>query len=117
MMIKKKFRMPTDIFEFPPYSERYRISGAEPDENSKIAAVISREGMGPLVDAADRGKRLYDVSRIGMIVSAVGSVFGVIMMFLLCWVGAFDSATASNALVFMLLWMMPTLVMSWGLQR
>lgn len=117
MMIKKKFRMPTDIFEFPPYSERYRISGTEPDENSKVSAVITREGMAPLVDAAERGRRVYDAARIGMAVSAVGSVFGVIMMFLLCWVGAFDSATASNALIFMLLWLMPTLVMSWGLQR
>lgn len=117
MMIKKKFRMPTDIFEFPPYSERYRISGAEPDENSKIAAVISREGMGPLVDAADRGRRLYGAVRAGTAISAAGSILGLVLMFLLCWAGAFDSATASNVLIFMLLWLIPSVVISWGLQR
>lgn len=117
MMIKKKFRMPTDIFEFPSYSERFRISGAEPDENSKIAAVISREGMGPLVDAADRGRRLYGAVRLSTAISAVGSVLGLVMMFLLCWMGAFDSATVSNALIFMLLWLVPLAVTSWGLQR
>lgn len=117
MMIKKKFRMPTDIFEFPSYSERYRISGAEPDENSKIAAVITREGMGPLVDAADRGRRLYGAVRLSTAISVVGSVLGLVMMFLLCWAKAFDSATVSNALIFMLLWLVPLGAISWGLQR
>ena len=117
MMIKKKFRMPTDVFEFPTYTERYRISGAEPNEASRIAAVVTREGMGPLVDAADRGRRLYSAARVGAAISVAGTVIGGIMMFLLCWLGAFDSATAANALIFMLLWLLPTAVISWGLQR
>lgn len=117
MMIKKKFKMPTDIFEFPPYAERFRISGAEPDENSRISAVISREGMGPLVDTADRGKRLYTAARLGTAISLAGTVIGAVIMFLLCWVGAFDSATVANALIFMLLWLIPIVVISWGLHR
>ncbi len=117
MMIKKKFHLPTDEFDFPSYSERYRISGAQPDGSSKIAAVISRDGMGPLVDAADRGRRLFTAVRTGTALSAAGTALGVLLMFLLCWTGAFDSATASNVLVFMLLWLVPTLVIGWGLQR
>ena len=117
LMIKKKFRMPTDVFEFPTYTERYRISGAEPGETSRIAAVVTREGMGPLVDAAERGRRLYSAARAGTAISVAGTVIGGIMMFLLCWLGAFDSATAANALIFMLLWLLPTAVISWGLQR
>ncbi len=117
MMIKKKFNMPTDMFEFPGYTERYRISGAQPDKNSRIAALISREGMGPLVDAADRGRRLYSAVYLGSIFSAAGSVLGLILMFMLCWLKAFDSATAGNMIIFMLLWLMPSAVLSWGLQR
>ena len=117
MMIKKKFHLPTDEFDFPSYSERYRISGAQPDGSSKIAAVISRDGMGPLVDAADRGRRLFTAVCTGTALSAAGTALGVLLMFLLCWTGAFDSATASNVLVFMLLWLVPTLVIGWGLQR
>lgn len=117
MMIKQKFNMPTDMFEFPSYTERYRISGAEPDANSRVAAVISREGMAPLVDVADRGKRLYSAVRMGTVLSAAGSVLGLVLMFLLCWLKAFDSATASNITVFMLLWLIPTVIFSWGLQR
>ena len=117
MMIKKKFRMPTDMFEFPSYTERFELSAALPEQTVKPAAVSLRENMASLVELSDRGRRLYSAARMGAGISAAGSVVGLILMFLLCWTGAFDSATASNALLFMLLWLLPTLVISFGLQR
>lgn len=117
MMIKTKFKMPTDSFRFPAYAERYRISGAEPDGASRVAAVLAREGMGPLVDAAERGRRTYVGARTAAIVSAVGSVFGLILIFLLCWLGAFESASASNVITFMLLWLLPLILVVLGLER
>lgn len=116
-MLRTKFKLPTDNFKFPAYAERYRISGAEPDSNSRVAAVIAREGMGPLVDTAERGRRLFGGIRAGTLIAAAGCVFGLLMMFLLCWTGAFDSTTAGNVITFMLLWMIPTAVIVWDVQR
>ena len=116
-MIKQKFRMPTDAFKFPSYSERFRISGARPDESSAVAAVLAREGMGPLVDTAERGRRTHLAVRISAWASVIGSVFGAIIMFLLCWTGAFDSASASNVIIFMLLWLLPMAAAVIGLER
>ena len=117
LMLKKKFRMPTDAFQFPAYSERFRISGAEPDPASRIAAVIAREGMGPLVDVAERGRRLSLGVRAAAIISLVGSIFGLLLMFLLCWMGAFDSASASNVITFMLLWLIPLALIVIAIRR
>lgn len=117
MMLKEKFRMPTDGFRFPAYSERYRISGSAPDSSSSVAAAIAREGMAPLVDAAERGRRLYSGIRAGTIISAIGCVFGLLMMFLLSWTQTFDNATVGNVITFMLLWLIPTLVIVWGVRR
>ena len=116
-MLKSKFRLPADNFKFPSYSERFRISAAEPDKRSAVAAAIAREGMQPLVDAAERGRRLYGAIRIGTIIAAVGCVFGLLMMFLLCWTGTFDTRTAANVITFMLLWLIPTAVVAWGVNR
>ena len=116
-MIKNKFRMPTDAFKFPSYTERFRISGAQPEEHSRVAAVLARDGMGPLVEAAERGRRTHLAVRVSAWVSAVGSVFGAIIMFLLCWSGAFDSASAGNVAIFMLLWLIPMAAMIVGLER
>ncbi|MCD8128438.1 MAG: hypothetical protein LUD54_02495 [Oscillospiraceae bacterium] len=116
-MIKASFKMPTDSFKFPAYTERYRISGAVPDASNRVAAVIARDGMGPLVDVADRGRRAYLSVRISTLISAAGSVFALILLFLLCWAGAFDSATVSNVIIFMLLWLLPIVIAVVGLER
>ena len=116
-MLKTKFRLPADNFKFPSYSERFRISGAEPDKSSRVAAAIAREGMEPLVDAAERGRRLYSAIRIGTLITAVGCVFGLLMMLLLTWTRTFETATASNVITFMLLWLIPTVVITWGVNR
>ena len=116
-MLKSRFRLPADNFKFPSYSERFRISGAQPDKRSPIAAAVAREGMEPLVDAADRGRRLYNAVRLGTLITAVGCVFGLLMMFLLCWTKTFDIATASNVVTFMLLWLIPSVVITWGVAR
>ena len=109
--------MPTDLFEFPAYTERFELSAAQPDEGVKPAAVSLRESMSSLVELSDRGRRLYTAARAGAAVSAAGSVVGLLLMCYLCWTAAFDSASAANALLFMLLWVLPTLVLSFGLQR
>ncbi len=116
-MLKNKFRLPADNFKFPSYSERFRISGAEPDESSRVAAAIAREGMQPLVDAAERGRRLYSAIRIGTLITAAGCVFGLLMMFLLSWSRNFDVTTTSNVITFMLLWLIPSVVITWGVNR
>lgn len=116
-LIKTRFRMPTDSFKFPAYAERYRISGAQPGEESRVAAAIAREGMGPLVDTAERGRRLFGGIRAGAIIAAAGCVFGLLMLFLMCWTQTLDVATAGNVITFMLLWLIPTAVIVWGIQR
>lgn len=116
-MIKGRFKLPTDSFKFPSYSERFRISGAGPAPESRVAAVLAREGMGPLVEAAERGRRACLGVRAATAVAAAGSVFGLIILFLLCWTGAFDAASARNVITFMLLWLIPVAVVVLGMER
>ena len=116
-MIKSRFKMPTDSFKFPAYAERYRISAAKPDPESRAAAVLVREGLGPLVEVAERGRRAYVGVRAAAAVSAVGSILGLVILFLLCWTGAFDSATVSNVIIYMLLWLLPVAIVVIGLER
>ena len=116
-MLQQKFRIPTDTLRFPGYIERFRLSGVQPGEGSRVAAVLAREGMAPLVEAAERGRRVHSGVRIVSWLSAVGSVFGALIMFLLCWLGAFDSASASNVILYMLLWLLPLIAILIGLER
>lgn len=117
LLIKQKFRMPTEGFEFPSVSERYRISAAVPGEDSPPCAVLSRDGLAPLVEATTGGKNVYNASRLNIIISIAGSLAGMILMFFLCLSGSFDSAGVSNMMTYMFLWLVPVVVINLGLRR
>ena len=115
-MIGKLFRLPTDNFNFPSFRERYRILEESADE-APVDAVISRPGMLPLVEAAEAARKAYSNCRLTAILSLVGAGIGMVIMFLLCRVGSFDTASAGNVLSFMVLWSLPSLILSLGQNR
>ncbi len=117
LMIRQLFRMPTDNFNFPTFRDRYRIAASAAGVNSPVAAVLSRPGMGPMVDAAEAGRKLYGVCRIGTVISLVGTAIGMVTMFLLFRSGSFDTATAGNVLSYMFLWALPVWLLAFGQTR
>ena len=116
-MISQLFRMPTDSFTFPPFRDRYRLGSTGSDETAPVNAVVTRSGMLPLVEAAETGRKAYGTCRINTVLSLVGTVIGMVIMFLLCRAGSFDTASAGNVLSFMLLWALPAVFLSVGLNR
>ena len=111
-MLSVKFDMPTDGFDFPPYSERYAISGAEPSEASKPAALISREGLSALVSIADHGKMLFSRIRLSVMLSVVSAVIGMLVMFILS-LSALPSVV--TALSYLLAWLLITVILGFSI--
>ena len=77
-MLHVAFDVATDGYDFPPYVERFGMSSAEPGEDSQIAAIICREGLGPLVHTADTARSMYSATRINTFLTAFSAFFGVI---------------------------------------
>lgn len=117
LMIRQKFRMPTDGFDFPTFARRYEISAAEPSPQSLISAIISREGLGPVVEVSDRGRKLYIAAVLSTVLSVLCTLVGMTLMFTLCLSGSFDSATVGNLMTYMFLWLVPTIILAFGLGR
>ena len=115
--LKRKFKISTDRMDFPKLSERFRISGMAPDEARKISAIAAREELGTYAEIANKGRRVYVAVNILTILSVAVSAIGLIIMFFLCWLGAFDSCSAANVLTSMLLWLVPTVIISGSVQR
>lgn len=117
LMLRQKFKMSTDGFDFPAYSKRYAMSAAEPGEYTQIAGIVSRDGLGPFVSISSLGKRLYTAVQICVVLALLWAVIGTVMMFVLCAMGAFDSATVGNLLVYLLLSLVPVILLNFGLRR
>ena len=107
-MISRKFDIPTDGFDFPAFTERYEISAAKPSDISKPAAIVAHEGLGALVQLADRGRLLCNVIRVSVLLSIICAVLGMIIMFI-----KMSAATASVAglLIYMLIWLIPEIAL------
>lgn len=103
-MISRKFDIPTDGFDFPAFTDRYEISAAKPSDISKPAAIVSHEGLGALVQLADRGRLLYNVVRVCVMMSVISAVLGMLIMFIKMAAG---TATVAGLLIYMIIWLVP----------
>ena len=109
-MLSRSFDIPTDGYDFPPYVERFSISEAKPSEDSKIAAVVCREGLGPLTHMADTGRSMYVTTRLNILLSLLSVVIGVISVFIKLVTTGFVGP--GFLLAFMLIWALPVFVLS-----
>ncbi len=117
LMIKNKFRMPSDTFDFPSFAKRYDISAAEPSPESQISAILSREGLGPLAQVSDKGRRLYGVIRLCSVLAVICALFGMGLMFFNAFSGTLNADAVTNLLTYMFLWLLPIVVLAFGLGR
>ncbi len=104
-MLSNCFEVATDGYDFPPYVDRFAISEATPSADSKLAAVVCREGLGPLVHMADTGRSMYLAVRINLLLTVLAAVIGVFTVFIrLLSIGTIGSG---YLLLFLLLWALP----------
>ena len=117
LLVKQKFRLPKESYDFPAFADRYRISSAETEETGSVAAVFSRGGLNSVAGVVKRGKTLYRGLLLCVALSIVGAFAGMLIMLAMCWGGVYDSASCGNAISFMLFWLAPVLVVAFGLRR
>ena len=109
-MLRELFDVATDGYDFPPYMERFKLSEAPANSDAPVAAVICREGLGPLTLMADTGRSMYLATRFNLIVTLIASLAGVITVFTrLLSVG---EAGAPFLLLYLLLWAIPVVAAS-----
>ena len=104
-MLHRLFDIATDGYDFPPYLERFEISATKASGESRIAAVVCRESLGPLVDMADAGRSMYLAVKANTIISVSGTAVGI--LFTLISLFTTGSITPVTLLVLMLVFAIP----------
>ena len=117
LLVKQKFRLPKESYDFPSFADRYSISSPENEEDGSVAAMFARGGLNSVAGLVKRGKTLYNGLLLCAVLSILGAFMGMLIMLAMCWTGAYDSASVGNAISFMTLWLVPVLVISLGLRR
>ena len=104
-MLHEIFGVATDGYDFPPYVERFAMSEGTPGIDSKVAAVVCRDGLGPLGETADIGRSVYVATRANLIITALGMFAGIITAFV--HLLRFGGVGIPFLLFFMLMWAIP----------
>ena len=77
-MLSKLFDISTDGYEFPPYIKRFEISSVKASRESKISAVVCREGLTPLVEMADTGRSMYVTALVNTYITMISGFAGML---------------------------------------
>jgi len=85
VMLEQKFRVSLEDIEFIQARESYSISDLNSGKRGRMAAVLTREGLGPFAEAVTGGRLLKSAALAATIVSLISAAIGVIIMVFLCW--------------------------------
>ena len=112
LLIAKKFKSATETLRFPSYSQRYEMTSHTDSETAACAAVVYRKSFYSYAVVVEKARYLYRSVSLAVILSAVSSLLGILLMFFMAISGAGAAVTVSRLLVFMLLWLVPTLALT-----
>lgn len=112
LLIAKKFKSATETLRFPSYSQRYEITEQSGSETATCAAVVYRKSFYSYAVVVEKARYLYRSVSSAVTLSAVSSVMGILLMFVMAITGAGAAVTVGRLLIFMLLWLIPTLALT-----
>ena len=96
---------------------RQLLSAKGQPHNETLGALIYREGLGACTDAILGGRRLRMVVRLNTILAVAASVVGALLGFYLTLMGAYHSLSPLNILFFLVMWLVPILLVSNGVDK
>ncbi len=111
-MLQQRFKLPADRMEFPAVERRVELSSREQSHSDVLTAVLCREGIGPFTEAAVGAKRLRTAVRASVWLTCLGSCAGAVLAFYLAFMAAYSSLTTLNLLFFLVMWLVPTVLIS-----
>jgi hypothetical protein len=111
-VLRRLFRFPWDKMAFPALSQREKLLRAPLPRETRLLAVLCREGLTPLAIAAAGAQRLQTAVHFCSVFTCLGAIVGVLLAFYLSVAGALSALSAVSLTIFLLLWFLPTLLIS-----
>lgn len=110
-LLKRKFGVDCKPV-YPNISARLALSDVMGQQGSTPNAVIYREGLMPLAETVIGARRLRSAVRIGLWLCYLGAAAGLLLTYYLTSVGSYGALSPLYMLGFLLLWLLPTLLLS-----
>lgn len=116
-MVRQKLKIPVEKMEYPPVERRFELTESEQDHDLTLTALLTRNNVESYSDTIVGCRRLRSAVRASTALSIVASLVGLVLSFYLTTMQAYASLAPVNVLVFLILWLIPTLMISGNVNR
>lgn len=114
-LIKRKFGVDAKAV-YPDVSTRLALAQLASQQGEAPNIIVCREGLLPLAESVVGSRRMVRAVRTATVLSYLGALCGVLLAYYLTSVGNFAVLTPLAMVIFLLLWLLPTLLIA-GLVR
>lgn len=116
-MVRQKLKIPVEKMEYPPVERRLELTEPDQDHDITLCALLSRDNVESYAETIVGCRRLRSTVRRSSILCLVAALVGLALSYYLTTVQAFVSLSPSNVLLFLALWLIPTLLLSGNVNR
>ncbi len=111
-LVKKRYKVPAERMEFPMAAERTVLSAPEAGANGRQGALMARDSFAGFAFAVAGGRQLRKIVHRAVLLAILAGLMGMGLMFLLTYLGAVEAASAFNLLLYQVLWLLPSLLIT-----
>ena len=116
-MVRQKLKIPVEKMEYPPVERRMELTEPDQVHSPVLTALLSRDNAESYAETIVGCRKLRSSVRLNLISSILASLVGLAMGYYLTAVSAFASLSPVNVLLFLSLWLLPTLLISGNVNR
>ncbi len=98
-------------------NERLNLSLLREEGGARPNALLYREGLAPYFEAVAGSKRLCRAVKWGNAITLLGSISGTLLGFYLVFAGSADVLSPLQLLLFLALWLLPVLLLTWNVDQ
>ncbi len=115
--IARIFNISAHRLDYPTIQRRLELEGEDDTHDNVILAVLCRTGLAPYAAAILGAGRLRVTTLLSTFLALAGSLIGLFFTFYMACAHAYQSMCPGNVLVFLLLWLIPTIFISRWVNR
>ncbi len=111
-LLKKRYKIPADRVEFPVVAERIALSSEEAGAAGRQGALMTKSGFLSFASAVTGGRILRKTVHLAVLVALLSGILGTGLLCVMTYLGSTAAASAVNLLLYQLLWLIPTLLIT-----
>ena len=115
--VRQKLRIPVEKMEYPPVERRLELTDPDQEHNETLCALMTRETVDTYAETIVGCRRMRRIAYASCILALVASLVGLLLGYFLTTMAAYTSLSATNMLIFLLIWLVPSLMLSGNVNR